>query len=288
MDEFTRMDGRICIVTGATSGLGLVVARELAARGATVVVMGRDPAKAREAAASIRAAVTGIQVEALAADLSSQAEVRRVAAEFGQRHGTLAVLVNNAGAYLPHRRVSVDGVEMTFAINYLAPFLLTHLLLGRLKQDPSGRVVNVSSNAHVRAHLDLDDPQGGRSHYSGFAAYARSKLADLLFTYELARRLAESSVTVNALHPGLAATHMVQSEGGPSALVFRYLSRFFGRSAEDGARTSVYLATSPEVEHVSGQYFSDCKPARSSQESYDRFAGSRLWEISERMTGLAD
>ena len=285
MPGIAPMQDRICLVTGATSGLGFVTARELAAKGAHVVVLGRDLEGAAQAADRIRSATTAGSVEALAADLSSQAEVRRAARRFRERHGRLSVLVNNAGAYFPHKRTSADGIEMTFAVNHLAPFLLTNLLLDLLEKESSSRVVNVSSAAHMRAHLDPDRPEGA-GRYHGFGAYARSKLANLLFTYELARRLEGTHVTANALHPGLVATHITRREGGTSAFVFQKLSRLFGRSAEEGAKTAVYLAASEEVRGVSGLYFADCRPVRSSEESYDRFAAARLWEISEAMTGL--
>jgi NAD(P)-dependent dehydrogenase (short-subunit alcohol dehydrogenase family) len=276
------LDGRICLITGATSGLGAVTARALARLGAVVVVAGRDERRCTREVDAIRRA--GGRAEALTADLSSQAEVRRLAALFCARHPRLDVLVNNAGAYFRRRRVTADGLELTFALNHLAPFLLTLLLLERLLASPSGRVVNVSSRAHAREPLDLEDLQAERR-YDRLEAYGRSKLANLLFTYELARRLAGTPVTVNAVDPGAVATDL-GSDDGWLRVKARNLLRRGLLTPEQGARTGIHVAASPRVAGLSGRYFRDGREARSSERSHDAAAAARLWRASEELTGL--
>jgi NAD(P)-dependent dehydrogenase (short-subunit alcohol dehydrogenase family) len=278
------MNNKICIVTGATSGIGLVTVRALAQQGATVIAVARDPDKGAAAVARIRQETGNRGVEMLLADLSAQDQVRRMAREFQRRHSRLDVLVNNAGAFFWRRRLSADGIEMTFAVNYLSAFLLTNLLLDTFRASAPARIVNVSSRSHRSAHIDFDDLEG-RHQYRGMAAYGRSKLALLLFTYELARRLEGTQVTVNALHPGFVATHIGQNNRWLVKLASPLL-KLIARSPEEGAQTSIYLATSPEVEGVSGQYFVDAKPVPSAPASYDEAAARRLWEISAAMTGL--
>jgi NAD(P)-dependent dehydrogenase (short-subunit alcohol dehydrogenase family) len=280
------MDGKICLITGATSGIGLVTARELAARGATVVLAGRDRAKTEGATGRIARETGNASVEYLLADLSSQAEVRRVAEEFKQRHPRLDVLVNNAGALFGRRRETGDGIEMTFALNHLAPFLLTNLLLDTLAASAPARVVTVGSDAHRGARNDFSDPQQKRRRYSGLRAYNESKLANIMSTCELARRLAGTGVTANALHPGFVASNFARNNGGLVGFGMTLL-RPMMISSERGAQTPIYLATSPEVEGVTGQYFVDRKPGRSSPASYDEAAQRHLWELSEELTGLA-
>jgi NAD(P)-dependent dehydrogenase (short-subunit alcohol dehydrogenase family) len=272
------------MVTGATSGIGAVTARDLARVGATVVIVGRDRGRCARQAESI-AREAGSRAEILVADLSSQRQIRHAAEEFARRHSALDVLVNNAGSYFMRRELTEDGLEKTFAVNHLAPFLLTSLLLGALLASESARVVNVSSGAHERAQMDFEDLQGARR-YDRLEAYSRSKLANLLFTYELARRMEGSRVTANALDPGAVATNL----GRDSAWLRVKLRNLFRRgllSPEEGARTSVHLARSPEVEGVTGRYFRTCREARSSGASYDRAAAERLWRVSEELTGLS-
>lgn len=281
----TDLSDKVIVVTGATAGLGLVTARELARSGATLVGVGRDPAKGAAAAAQIRQATGNPRVTYLTADLSSQAQVRGLAAELLNRHTRLDGLVNNAGAYFERRQESADGLELTFALNHLSYFLLTNLLLGALQAAPAARVVNVSSGAHFGARLDFDDLQNRRA-YSGFGVYGQSKLANVLFTYELARRLAGTAVTANALHPGFVATQFGWNNGGLLRPALRLIQRLVARSPEQGARTSIYLASAPEVAGVTGQYFFDQRAVKSSRESYDEAAAKRLWEISEELTGL--
>jgi len=281
------MDGKLVMVTGATGGIGYVTARELARMGARVIVVGRDPAKCNRVVGELKAAAQNDGVSSLSADLSSLREVRRLADAFRGAHDRLDVLVNNAGAIFAKRRLSADGIEMTFALNHLSYFLLTDLLLDRLRASPAPRIVNVASRAHMGAHLDFDDLLCEKR-YTAMLAYRRSKLANLYFTYELARRLRETPITVNALHPGLVATGF----GGNNSFVFRWgiraAFRLFGAiDAEAGARTSIHLASSPEVAGVTGRYFAEEKETPSSEVSRDEEAARRLWEISAEMVGVA-
>ena len=280
------MAGKVCLVTGGTAGIGLVTAEGLARRGATVVLVGRNRPKAEAVADRIRRESGNPAVEALVADLSAQAEVRRLAAEFLAKYGRLDVLVNNAGAMFAERKESVDGIEMTFALNHLAYFLLTDLLLDRLKASAPARVVNVSSMAHQGTKLDPDAVLARRGLAGGFGAYGQSKLANLLFTYELARRLAGTGVTVNALHPGFVATDFTAGNGW-LGWIFRRMATLFAIAPEAGARTTLYLATAPEVAGVTGRYFIKEKEATSSPASRDEATARRLWEISEALTGVS-
>ena len=280
------MDGRVCLVTGASSGIGRETALALARMGATVMMHGHDPARSAAAADAVRRASPQGAVELVVADLSSQAEVRRLAAEVLQRHDSLHVLLNNAGVLRMRRTLTVDGLELTFALNHLAYFLLTRLLLDRLGESAPARIVNVSSGAHARAQLDFDDLQNARR-FRGMGVYGQSKLANVLFTYELARRLEGSGVTANCLHPGLVATRFGSGNTGVIGRAMRLgarLMRPFALSPARGARTSINLATSPEVEHVSGRYFVNSKATPSSPASYDEESARRLWEASQQLT----
>jgi NAD(P)-dependent dehydrogenase (short-subunit alcohol dehydrogenase family) len=279
------MIGKVCMVTGATSGIGKVTARALAEQGATVIVVGRNPARTDATVREIRQQTGNSQVELLLADLSSMQQVRDLAAEFKRRHDRLHVLVNNAGAIFMMRRMSVDGLEMTFALNHLSPFLLTNLLLDTIKASAPARIVNVSSVTHFGVRLNLDHLQR-RWLDNGYSVYARSKLMILLFTHELARRLEGTGVTVNALHPGMVRSHFFTNNWGVLGKAIWWVISLPMISPEQGAQTSVYLASSPEVEGVSGQYFVRCKPVRSSRASYDEEAQHRLWQVSAELTGL--
>ncbi len=277
------MAGKTCLVTGATAGIGRVTARELARRGASVIVVGRSPERSEATVEEIRRETGNPAVEHLVADLSSQADVRRLVGEFKARHDRLDVLVNNAGAMFAPRRENADGIEMTWALNHLGYFLLTGLLLDTLRASAPSRVVSVASDAHrMVPGIDFDDVQGKKS-YRAFRIYGQSKLANILFTRELARRLEGSGVTANCLHPGFVATSFTAGEGW-IYWAMRQLARVAAITPDEGAKTTIYLATSPEVEGVSGGYFAKCRPAKGTPASRDEAAARRLWELSERMT----
>jgi NAD(P)-dependent dehydrogenase (short-subunit alcohol dehydrogenase family) len=272
------MAGKTVLVTGASSGIGRATALGLAAMGARLAIVGRDRGRAESAAAEIRA-IGGEQVEVFVADLSAQSEVRRLAGEVMQRLSRIDVLINNVGGYWNARHITADGLERTFAVNHLAPFLLTNLLLNRLQQSGPARVVIVSSHAHARGRIDFDDLQGERS-YSGARAYSQSKLANILFTYALARRLQDSPVTANALHPGVVRTSFGADDPGLVQRRFVPLIRPFMKSHARGAETSIYLASATELAQTSGRYFANRTPKRSSARSYDQDTAERLWQVS--------
>jgi len=279
------MAGQTVLVTGATAGIGRATAMGLAALGAHVAITGRDDGRTEDAAREIRAAGGG-QVDVFVADLSAQAEVRRLADEVLQSLSRIDVLVNNVGGYWHTRHVTADGLERTFALNHLAPFLLTNLLLDRLKQSAPARVVTVASNAHAMGRIDFDDLQGERS-YSGSRAYDQSKLANVLFAYELARRLPATSVTANALHPGVVSTSFGAEDPGRIQRWFVPFMRPFMKTPAQGAATSIHVASAPDLEHVTGRYFANRKPKRSSARSYDETTAARLWQVSADLVGLA-
>jgi retinol dehydrogenase 14 len=274
------------LVTGASGGIGKATALGLARMGAHVTIVGRDRERTEAAARDIRDAA-GVAVDVLIADLSSQAEVRRIAAEALQRLPRIDVLINNVGGYWNSRHVTADGLERTFAVNHLAPFLLTNLLLGRLTQSAPARVVTVSSNAHRTGRMDFDDLQGERS-YSGSRAYDQSKLANVLFAYELARRLRGTGVTSNALHPGVVRTSFGADDPAGIQKFVVPLLRPFMKSPARGAATSIRLATAPELEGVTGGFFMNGKRTRSSKASYDESDATRLWRVSAELVGLPD
>jgi NAD(P)-dependent dehydrogenase (short-subunit alcohol dehydrogenase family) len=279
------MQGKVCLVTGATSGIGLVTARELARRGARVIIVGRSPERATRALGEIKAETGAKSVESLVADLSSLADLRRLAAQVCERCPELHVLVNNAGGIFLKRVESVDGFEMTFALNHLSYFLLTNLLLPRLKKSAPARIVSVASDAHKGVSIDFDTIEKGEP-FRGWRAYQQSKLANILFTYELARGLEGSGVTANTLHPGFVRTGIFRQEGLVGWLI-RRAADLIALTPEQGARTSIYLASSPVVDGVSGRYFVKEQPAASSPQSRDEAAAKRLWQLSEQLTGLA-
>jgi retinol dehydrogenase-12 len=280
------MDGKVCMVTGATSGIGKVTARELLRLGAKVVMVGRSQERCDITAEQFRKETGSELVDYLVADLSSQAEVRRLANNFLGRYDRLDVLVNNAGGFFMKRQESVDGIEMTFALNHLNYFLLTHLLLECVQASAPARIVNVSSNGHRGARINFDDLQGERI-YSGWRAYAQSKLANVLHAYQLSRRLDAGRVTVNALHPGFVSTRLARNNGLVFQLVMP-LMRIIARSPEEGARTSVYLATSPQVQGVTGKYFEDSQVVPADPAADDEATAQGLWRVSMEMTGLAE
>ena len=283
-----EMSGKTILITGATNGIGKVAAVELAKQGAEVVIVGRNPAKTGETVREIREQSSNLQVDGLIADLSSLADIRRLADEFRKKYPHLHVLINNAGAIYANRQLTVDGFELTFALNHLAYFLLTNLLLDLLKANAPARIVNVSSGAHLGAVLNFDDLQTQRQYGTGgMRAYGQSKLANLLFTYELSRRLAGTGVTVNALHPGTVATGFGENNSGAMRLALQVF-HLFSLTPQQGADTIVYLASSPEVEGVTGKYWFERKPVSSSPASYDEAAQKRLWAVSAQMTGLSE
>jgi len=280
------MSEKIILITGATSGIGKVAAHAVAANGWYVVLAGRDTQKSRDTAGQIRAATGNEKVDFMTADLSSLKEVRRLAREFNERYSRLDVLVNNAGAYFASRETSVDGYEKTFALNHLAPFLLTNLLLAALARSPSPRVVTTSSAAHQAGRLNFDDLQSSTRYPGlGWTAYANSKLANVFFTYELARRSNGYKYTANTFHPGFVASGFGRNNHGLIGLGVR-LSQLLALSPEKGAETLVYLASSSEVEGITGKYFSSKKETPSSQLSHDGETAQQLWEASEKLTGL--
>lgn len=285
-DRAPDLRGKVCLVTGATGGIGAIAARRLAELGATVVGVGRDEARCAAAAAAIRAATGNAQVEFLCADLSSQAAIRTLAATFLARHAQLHVLLNNAGAYHFQRGTTVDGIERTFALNHLGYFLLTQLLHDRLQASAPARIVNVASSAHRSARFDLDDV-GLENGYRGWTAYANSKLANLLFTFELARRLAGTGVTATAVHPGWVATHFAENNMRGLLAVLRPFYRLYQRctaiSPEQGADTLVWLASAPEVDGVSGKYFRERAEREPTATALDARLAQQLWQLSERM-----
>ena len=279
------MAGKSVLVTGGTGGIGMATAAALAALGARVGITGRDQARAAAAAAGIRAATGNPAVDVFAADMSVQAEVRRLAAQVADAYPRLDVLVNNVGGFWAHRHVTADGLERTFALNHLASFLLTNLLLDRLTASAPARIVTVSSGAQARGRIDVDDLQGERN-YSGQRAYSQSKLANVMFTYELARRLEGTGVTATVLHPGVVRTSFgAEDQAAHFGFVIR-AARPFMKTPAQGAVTPVYLASSPQVEGVTGQYFANRKPKTSAYADRDTAAAARLWQASSDLVGL--
>lgn len=274
----TNLKGKTAIVTGGTNGIGLITVRELAVMGAHVVIVSRSKAKCEAVAAEIKQSTGNLNIEYISSDLSVMADVRQTAIEFKKKHNRLDILVNNAGAIFFTRQVSADGFEMTFALNHLNYFLLTHLLLDTLKASAPSRIINVSSDAHQGATINFDDLMGEKN-YSGFGAYGASKLANIMFTYELAEKLSGTQVTANALHPGFVATGFAKNNG-PLFNIGMAITGLFARKPEKGAETSVYLASSPDVKGVTGKYFSDCRELLSSDASYNKKDQVRLWETS--------
>jgi retinol dehydrogenase 14 len=278
------MGGKVILITGGTSGIGKAAATALAGMGATVVITGRNEERGKRALQEIREESENDGVELILADLTVQDEVRRLVEELRERHNQLEVLVNNAGLVLSERTETPDGIETQLAINHLAPFLLTNLLLDLLKKSAPSRIVTVSSDAHRWAKIDLDDLQS-RKRYRGMQVYGKTKLANIMFTYELAERLEGTGVTVNCMHPGGVNTNFGNNQGGPMNLLFRLFKPFM-RSPEQGADTLIYLASSPEVEGMTGKYLADRKVKAASDAAYDETTRKRLWEASEELTGL--
>ena len=279
------LKGKVCMVTGATAGIGIVTAKALAQQGATVIVAGRNKEKSVSTVDQIRKETENHDVEYILADLSVQKEVRKLADDFKSKFKRLDILVNNAGAVFDKRFETADGLEMTFALNHLSYFLLTDLLLDTIKASVPSRIINVSSDAHKGAKINFDDIQGKKK-YGAMRAYGQSKLANILFTYELARKLEGSGVTSNALHPGFVASSFGSNMRGAFRLILRFL-QLFAMSSENGAETSIYLATSPNVANINGKYFVKKKEVRTSVKSYDKNIGEKLWKVSEELTNFS-
>jgi retinol dehydrogenase 14 len=278
------MTGRTCLVTGGNSGIGKATALGLARMGANVVIVCRNKEKGEAALKDIIASSGNRNVELILADMSSQDSVRKLASDFKAEHEKLHLLVNNAGIYLTRRISTVDGLEATFATNHLGTFLLTNLLLDVLKASTPSRIVNVSSDAHFGAKVNFEDLQGEKK-FSGWQAYGQSKLAMILFTHELARRLEGTGVTVNSAHPGVVRTNFANNNGLVT-FGFRLLRPFF-IGPRTAAKRVLYVATSPDLDGVSGKYFTKMHEARSSEESYEDESAKRLWQISEQLTNLS-
>ena len=285
MADTLPMAGKVVLITGGTGGIGKATAIGLAAIGARVGITGRGLARTEEAAVEIRAVSGNPAVDAFAADMSSQAEVRRLAAAVLDAYPRLDVLVNNVGGFWAHRHSTADGLERTLALNHLAPFLLTNLLLDRLKASAPARVVTVSSGEQARGRIVFDDLQGARG-YSAQRAYSQSKLANVMFTNELARHLQGTGVTANSLHPGVVRTNFGAEDQAGFFAVMGGMVRPFLKTPAEGAQTSIYLASSPNVEGVTGQFFADRKPKIANKVAYDIDMAARLWRISGDLVGL--
>lgn len=281
MSTTIDLKGKVCLVTGVTQGIGRAAALSIAKLGPKMVLVARDAKRGGEVVDEIKAAGNP-NVELMVADLSSQADIRRLAAEFKARYQQLHLLVNNAGAVYTERQLSKDGIELTWALNHLGYFLLTELLLDVIKASAPARIVSVSSAAHKSGHINFDDLQGEKG-YKAFGAYSQSKLANVLFTSELARRLEGSGVTANCLHPGVVGTGFGHNATGLLKFLVK-LAKPLLKTPEQGAQTTIYLATSAEVAGVTGKYFANCKVASVTAEAKDAAIAKRLWEVSEQQT----
>jgi len=277
------MTALVCLVTGATGGIGYETARGIALTGATTIIVGRDEART-EAAAQRLSRETGAKVEPLLCDLSSQEHVKNLVTQVRQQFPQLNTLINNAGVFTMCRSLTVDGIEQQWAVNALAYYMIAESLADLLVLNAPGRIIQVSSDAHYNGTIDFDDLSGAQR-YSGIRAYAQSKLANVLHTYDLAQRLAGSDVTINCLHPGVIRTGIAMNNGGLVALAMR-IRGLFTPGPDDGARTSVYLATSPKVANMTGTYFESCRPKRSAPLSYDTSVQAQLRAACAQLTGV--
>ena len=284
-NNISTMNNKICMVTGATSSIGEVTALELARQGATVIVIGRNPEKSTATVNKIKQITGNSKVDFMLVDLSSQKEIHNLVQQFQSRYQRLDVLINNAGALFLKRKESVDGIEMTLATNYLAPFLLTNLLIDILNASAPSRIINVSALLHKRAEIDFNDLQN-KKRYNALRVYPQTKLENILFTYELARQLEGTGVTVNVLHPGVIASNLGVNNSRFFALARRFMNLFL-TSPEKGAQTMIYLASSSEVASVTGKYFINNKSVLSSKASYDKNAALLLWQMSMALIGLS-
>jgi NAD(P)-dependent dehydrogenase (short-subunit alcohol dehydrogenase family) len=283
--EETAMKDKVVMITGANSGIGKATSLALAKMDATVVMVARSKERSEAAKAEIIKESQNNSVDLLLADLSSLESVQQLATEFRKKYSKLHVLINNAGLFNRKRHVTTDGYENTFATNYLAPFLLTNLQLGLLKASAPSRIINVSSVGHYNGHINFEDLNLEKE-YGGWKAYGQSKLALVLFTHELAKKLRGSGVAVNAVHPGTVATNIWTRPFGPAGFITA-LPKLFMASPEEGAETIVYLASSPDAQSLSGEYLEKLKVKKSSEESYDEEIAQRLWDVSAKLTRLS-
>lgn len=283
MSQAITLDGKTCLVTGANSGIGFVIARELARLGGSVILVCRDNTKGKDALDQIRNETKNQSVELMIADLASLSSVRKLVEDYKMTHEKLHILVNNAGLILGKRIVTIDGLESTFQINYLSHFLLTNLLLDLMKASAPSRIVNITSTAHFRGRIDFDDLQEENG-YSAMKSYAQSKLAQVLFTHELSEKLKGTGVTANCVHPGAVRTRW-GDEAGPLGIGIK-LVRPFMISPEKGADTPIYVATTPALDEVSGKYFAKRKIEESSKESNSEEEARKLWDVSLKLSGL--
>jgi retinol dehydrogenase 12 len=279
------MHGKTCVITGATSGIGQAAAEALAALGARIIVVARNKARGTSTLAKLQAINPNVIHGIYFADLSRLADMKRVATEISHAESRIDVLINNAGALFSSRQITLDGLERTFALNHLSYFVLTHGLRERLLAPAHARVINTASATHKRAHLNFDDLQSKRS-FNGVYAYERSKLCNVLFTREFARRVAGSGVTANALHPGLVASRFGDCSGGLISPIFYIIKHLFGVSTECGAHTIIFLASSPEVAAISGNYFERCQPVLPGRQAESDDDAQRLWTETEKLTGI--
>jgi NAD(P)-dependent dehydrogenase (short-subunit alcohol dehydrogenase family) len=280
-----HMQGKVVVITGATSGIGEVAARRLAGMGARIVLIARDKIRGEAALTLLRSGATSIAHSVHYGDLARISEMKRLAAEIAAAEPRIDILINNAGAIFSSRQVTEDNLELTFAVNHMAYFVVTQGLRERLLASPAARIINTASDAHRGCELDFDDLQSSSSGYSGRQAYGRSKLCNILFTRELSRRWRGNGATVNCLHPGFVATRFGDGSGGLLSRAIR-VAKTFALSPEQGAQTIVYLASSPDVDGVSGEYFYKCRPATPTAEARDDAAAKRLWSESARLAGF--
>jgi NAD(P)-dependent dehydrogenase (short-subunit alcohol dehydrogenase family) len=274
----TNMNGKVCLVTGATDGIGKVSARVLAELGAKVIIVGRNPEKSAIVLDELRSISGNENIDLLMADLAVMQEVRDLAEQVISRYDRIDVLLNNAGGYFTKHEITSDGLEMTFALNHMSYFLLTNKLMELLKYSAPARIVNVSSNAHYGVDMEFEN-LNGEQEYKAWKAYQKSKLANVLFTYELLKKV-PGNITVNCLHPGFVATNFGHNNGGFFGPVLKIAQRISAIDPEEGAKTSIFLCSAPEVKGVSGKYFYKCQPKTSSRESRNMDTGKRLWQIS--------
>ena len=278
----TNMNGKVCLVTGATDGIGKVSARVLAELGAKVIIVGRNPEKSAIVLAELKSISGNENIDLLMADLAVMQEVRDLAEQVISRYDRIDVLLNNAGGYFTKHEITSDGLEMTFALNHMSYFLLTNKLMELLKYSAPARIVNVSSDAHYGVDMEFEN-LNGEQEYKAWKAYQKSKLANVLFTYELLKKV-PGNITVNCLHPGFVATNFGHNNGGFFGPVLKIAQRISAIDPEEGAKTSIFLCSAPEVKGVSGKYFYKCQPKTSSRESRNMDTGKRLWQISSDIT----